>query len=264
MGHRIMGKRGNIFVVGDLHGVWGPLNHIIEIKKPEIILQCGDFGWWPQFHNTHCIWSGEYEDISDEIIGDPWQRMMAKRVNKPFDQWGLKTGGSEIYWCDGNHEDHPSLRHISGNTKNPCEIMHNIYYMRRGNTLTLPDGRNVLFMGGAHSIDKDAREPGIDWFPQETISEADLYNLPDEEVDIVISHTCPTEIFDKLSKMTGMIKNGGDPSRNALSYVLERYKPTLWYFAHFHVFATSKYKGMRWFCLDTVGGRKWHVRLRKS
>jgi len=263
MVHKIMGKR-NVLVAGDLHGVWGPLNHIIEIKRPGIILQCGDFGWWPQFHNTHAIYSGEYEDISDEIIGDPWQRMMAKRVNKPFNQWGLNARNSKIYFCDGNHEDHPSLRHISGNTRNPCEIMNNIYYMRRGNTLTLPDGRNVLFMGGAHSIDEDAREPGIDWFPQEAITEADLHNLPDTEIDIVVSHTCPEEIFGKLSKMAGMVTRDEDPSREALSYVLRRYKPALWYFGHFHVFATGKTRGTRWFCLDMVGGLNWCIKLKEG
>jgi len=258
-------KKQLILVVGDLHGVWGSLNHIIEIKKPSIILQCGDFGWWPQFHNTHAIYSGEYEDISDEIIGDPWQRVMAKRVNKPFDQWGLKADDSKIYFCDGNHEDHPSLRHISGNTKNPCEVMNNIYYMRRGNVLTLPDGRNVLFMGGANSIDRDAREPGIDWFPQEVISEADLHNLPDVDIDIVVSHTCPLEIFDRLAKMTGLDRyRTADPSREALSYVLERYKPALWYFGHYHVFATGKSGSTRWFCLDKVGGLNWCVKLKEG
>jgi hypothetical protein len=136
--------------------------------------------------------------------------------------------------------------------------------MRRGNTLTLPDGRNVLFMGGAHSIDEDAREPGIDWFPQEAITEADIHNLPDMEIDIVISHTCPVEIFDKLSKMTGMISHDIDSSRGALSYVLERYRPALWYFGHFHVYATGKTRGVRWFCLDKVGGYKWWTRLKEG
>ena len=97
------------------------------------------------------------------------------------------------------------------------EIMHNIYYMRRGNVLTLQDGRNVLFMGGAHSVDKDAREPEVDWFPEEIIAERDLHNLPeDKDIDIVISHTCSNEIFEKLIKMSGVIAYNKDPSREAL------------------------------------------------
>jgi len=63
--------------------------------------------------------------------------------------------------------------------------------MKRGSVLKLPDKRNILFIGGALSIDKKQRTIGYDWFPQETISQKNIFELPDEKIDIVISHTAP-------------------------------------------------------------------------
>ena len=51
--------------------------------------------------------------------------------------------------------------------------------------MALPDGRTVLFMGGALSVDKAWRTPGYDWFPEESITTGDLDRLPDVHVDIV-------------------------------------------------------------------------------
>ena len=36
-----------VLVVGDIHGDWGKLNSLLTVKRPDIVLQCGDFGWWP-------------------------------------------------------------------------------------------------------------------------------------------------------------------------------------------------------------------------
>lgn len=37
-----------VMACGDTHGNWGKLNQLIANKKPDIILQTGDFGWWPK------------------------------------------------------------------------------------------------------------------------------------------------------------------------------------------------------------------------
>lgn len=39
-----------IIVAGDFHGHFGPVNTMIAKQNPSIILQCGDFGWWPRVH----------------------------------------------------------------------------------------------------------------------------------------------------------------------------------------------------------------------
>jgi len=223
-----------IIVVGDLHGDWGKLNALMSKKHPEIVLQCGDFGWWPQM------------DIKPVLYG----------MQKEWKLRGVKPGDSLVYWCDGNHENHWDLEKFT----EPTEVYDGVNYMPRGTTLTLPDGRVVLFIGGADSVDKGYRTLGIDWYPEELIRDVDLDRaLSHARVDIVISHTCPAE-FDIRGYSDDKI---GDPSRVALSRVLERYKPALWYFGHWHVNKEGKFGDTRWTALNYPGhGGRWWVELK--
>lgn len=224
-----------IMVVGDVHGRWGALNKLIDKKSPDIILQCGDFGYWPNFHNTETVTT--YANRRKRIL---------------WDAYGIKCQNTKIYFCDGNHEDHWELNKFD----KPTKIYDNIRYMPRGSSITLPDGRNVLFMGGAESIDKWNRTIGYDWFPEETITQKDIYELTDNNVDIIISHTCPTEfmtnIKDRLNYWVDDTKFI-DPSQHALTAVLEKYKPSLWYFGHFHQHMTDCHNNTKWFLLNTIG-----------
>jgi len=226
-----------IMVMGDIHGSWGHVNILINKKYDEIasILQCGDFGYWPNFHDKTEI----------TPLGHRYT----------FDNYGLKNKDIPIYFCDGNHENHPAL--LKGD-----KILEdkNIHYMKRGTTLTLEDGQVVLFMGGAKSIDKKFRLAGHDWFPEESITEKELYSLPDVKVDIVISHTCPKKFnitYDRIG--FGDFK---DENRDKLDYVLMKYKPRLWAFGHFHKHQTGLAKGCQWTALDMAGSSgKWWIWL---
>ena len=230
-------------VFGDIHGEFAKLNKIINRRRDSIdmILQCGDWGYWPKFHGTTYV---------DRVTGKV----------KIENNYNVKNGKTKIYFCDGNHEDHESLNKLESN-----EIIPNIFYMKRGTTLTLDDGRVVLFIGGASSIDKEFRTPGYDWFPEEAITQQDIYNLPDMKIDIVISHTCPREFYNKLKFRNNFVSlKVNDSSMDALSYVLNKYKPPLWYFAHFHLFKQGYDSNCRWTALSYIGSseRCW-IELRK-
>jgi len=202
-------KRDNdIVVMGDTHMDFGWVNSFINKRHPKIILQVGDFGYWPK--------CSTYTEI--------------------------KTQGTKIYWCDGNHEDFANLK-----TDKINEIQPNVYYMPRGSTLVLPDGRTVLFIGGAASHDKDWRTPGLDWFPHEIITQKDLDNLPDPntKIDIVISHTCPL-VFNPIANPL----YPQDPSQLALELVFDRFRPKQWYFGHYHMYIKGDYCGCHWTCLN--------------
>lgn len=160
-----------IVVCGDFHGEFQIVNSFINKKTPSIILQCGDFGWWPRANG---------KDIGS----------IRRKI---WNQYSLKNKETKIYWCPGNHEDWEELNKIS---KDKNEILPNVFYMERGRVMELPDGRKVLFMGGAYSIDRKYRvhrSGDFGWFEEETISQKDIYNLTDEKIDIVISHTAPIE-----------------------------------------------------------------------
>jgi len=220
-------------VVGDLHGDWGSLNSLINKKRPDIILQTGDFGWWPSMEVRHKV---IYEKQSKWILRD------------------IKACKTKIYWCDGNHEEHPLLPQ-DGEIH---EMYEGVYFCSRGSRLTLPDGRVVLFAGGAHSVDKHLRTPGHDWFPEEMISNKDLDRmLCGDRIDIVISHTCPSSFLSGVINKSTMKIN--DPSRMALEYILDKYRPSFWFFGHWHMTKDGYDRGCRWTCLDYPkhGGRWW-------
>lgn len=207
---------------------WGRLNMLINDKKPDIILQCGDYGWWPHMH-------GRVEHWPDGMPKHKW------------DQFGLKPKNTKVYWCDGNHENHDDLdEKVKEHGRVPIEIMKNVFYMPRASTLTLPDGRNVLFMGGADSVDKHVRTEGVSWWRQEIINQGDIYALPDMKIDIVISHTIPWSIINEPA-FRAMFANSpfgrleAEPSTLALETVWEKYQPSLWYAGHWHVsYRTTK------------------------
>lgn len=229
-----------IIVIGDTHGEFGSLNMFLNKNNPPIILSVGDFGYWPR-------WS---------------VRKWFPESRKPKEIPVVKSKETKIYFCDGNHEDHWSLKKLENN-----EIFPNTFYMKRGSTLTLPDGRNVLFMGGAFSYDKESRELGVDWFPEESITTKEIEAIDfSKKIDIVISHTAPKEfkIEEIARKRHGRnTLKETDGSRDFLSYILKRLNPPLWYFGHWHVYATGFDLGCRWTCLDhIISGYNWWEELR--
>jgi hypothetical protein len=169
-----------------------------------------------------------------------------------WDKLTFKAFDIPIYFCPGNHENWNLLETI----KEP-EISKNLFYMKRGSVITI-NNQNILFMGGAESIDKLCRKENIDWFPQESISEADIYNLPDKPIDIVVSHDCPDYFFKQMR-----IRNSYDgipQTRKALTYIFDKYKPSRWFFGHYHMFMEGIYKDCHWHCLDMYGyDRTWFI-----
>lgn len=214
-----------IIIAGDVHGDWRRFNVFLNKKKPEMVLQAGDFGYWPREEG--------YE------------------LNR------LKNFDTKIHWCDGNHEDHWSLKQLTTN-----EVSPHVFYQPRGSILTLPDGRNVLFFGGATSIDKDVRTLGRDWFPEEVPSYADFETLDkiNVEIDIVISHTCPKEFEIEIHPwlIHSLARERiNDSTRSLLSCIRERFRPSLWYFGHWHVAMAGHYEGCRWRALGMCPETNW-------
>lgn len=183
----------NILFVGDVHGKFNYINEYIKDDNPSMVISTGDFGYYPTFFE---------ENI--------------KNINfeKP------------VYFIDGNHEDHWALKKLENNV-----IKNNLIYQPRGSYINV-NKHNILFLGGANSIDKHSRIVGYDWFPEEILTEKDIYNIDDSiNYDIIVTHTCPQIIFDKYLKLK-TIEN--DFSRTVLQYVFEKYIPKLWIFSHFH------------------------------
>jgi len=78
-------------IVGDVHGRFGDLNTLINKQKPELVICCGDFGYWPGVKGL------SFDDI------------------KPQD--------TKILWCDGNHENHWALKERESDEIVPNEVI---------------------------------------------------------------------------------------------------------------------------------------------
>jgi len=224
---------GNTIIAGDIHGCWETLNVLISDVKPELIICCGDFGYYPNFvGQVHIDYMGRKQKIVS--IED-----------------GVKNGKTKILFCDGNHEDHWSLQALKD-----TEVAPNVFYMPRGSTYTLPDGRKILFMGGAFSIDKPNRQLGVDWFPEETISHGDIMRCPGEPIDIVVSHTCPASLRPKIIKKHPYGFSIPDCSEDALEHILQSYRPRFWYFGHWHMSMSGHiiHTNTKWYMLSMAGG----------
>ena len=141
-----------VIVVGDTHGRWEHFQNLIDAESPDMVIQCGDFGYWPR---VDCY------NLPEEGFGVP------------------------VHFCDGNHEDHWSLQALEDN-----EIVPGVFYQPRGSILNV-EGLNIMFFGGGESIDKANRKFGIDWFPDEVPKMSDFFNLPETRVDVMITHTAP-------------------------------------------------------------------------
>ena len=216
----------SIMIVGDVHADFPRLNKLMNRQGyPDVVIQVGDFGWWPHVHNT-------------TFFGG----------NKLFDQYGLRPKDTKIFWCEGNHDNHDDLQErVKEHGRVPIEVQENVFYCPRGSTIQI-NNLNYLFMGGAHSIDKIWRVPGLSWWAGENISEKDLLSLPIQKVDVVISHTAPSYFKLKTDY------HDDDPNRKPLDYVFNMYQPKFWFFGHHHISDSGRTKGCTWRCLDKIDG----------
>lgn len=161
----------SMLVVGDIHGGVHILRDIVKeaakVSDIKAVIQVGDFG----------------------MNSDEQKRMKSKSYG-----FALPT-----YFIDGNHEYFDILSRCAVVT----EMLPNLFYVPRGTILSL-DGRNVAFLGGAASIDKDQRlRMGWHHDERENITEVDTFRLRKSlnelvnvKVDLFVTHVPPLSIVD--------------------------------------------------------------------
>jgi hypothetical protein len=218
-------------VIGDAHGFWPSLQVLLKAEKPNLVIQVGDLGYFPRLAT-------------------------GRDKAHPYDPaLHLDTGGIPVRFADGNHEDHETLQRLAAGKLDPVEVAPAVFYQPRGSTMTLPDGRRVLFFGGAYSTDRHSRIQGRDWFPEELPTQADFDRLPEGRVDIVISHTCPSRFIGQLVgrlDRSGVYDKRDDPTCYLLDAVFDRYQPAQWFFGHWHWRFSAETDGCRWTALHRL------------
>lgn len=182
--------------------------------------------------------------------GDPAPPMRSVQVG----DFGI--GFYTPYWHESVNDwmkANPEHRFIRGNHDDPamCKTMHN--YIADGTI----EG-DVMYIGGAWSIDHAMRTPGIDWWHDEELSIVELDNLiyayTAHQPRVMITHDCPTAIAWEMfvSRGDGW---GGSKSQiktrtgEALQAMWEQHQPEMWFFGHWHQTRDLTVHGTKFQCL---------------
>lgn len=161
-----------IAFVGDLHGRLDAFIHTTDLAVSAgaaTIIQTGDFG----FHHPADL------ELLQLIIDE-------------------RAHGIDYRIIDGNHEDFTLL---TPDATDPTALTRSITHMPRGLRDTIA-GINMLFLGGATSTDRQWRTEGVNWFPTEHITDAQIdraITAGTGPVDILVTHDTGSAAFTALA-----------------------------------------------------------------
>jgi predicted phosphodiesterase len=184
-------KKMRVMVAGDTHGdiEWCvSLTKIAARCDAKIVLQVGDFGYWPRMTTRS---------------GRPHAEAFLEAISAACERFGV----TEWIFLDGNHDDHEQLFALGPRDDDGMAVVgERVRYSPRGNRFTLDD-RHIATVGGASSMDAwlktvgvdfggDPYRPGWDWFPElEVPRPADLDRLAQgPPIDLLLTHEAPLHV----------------------------------------------------------------------
>jgi len=218
-----------IFVTGDVHG--NPMG------KSEGKARIGMKKWPEQKNLTDddfLIFLGDFGVI--------WENR-PDRTEEYMIKWLDKKNFTSIV-IGGNHENWNRLRSLPTEQRWGTEvgiIGYRTFFIPNGSILTLGD-KKIFCMGGAMSTDKHRRKEGVDWWPGEepTLAEmnrgVELLEDLDWEIDYVISHTMPSNSVEYFNNKLGYhFDRIADPTARYLQFISDHLKRCDgWFCGHFH------------------------------
>ena len=211
---------GLVVVAGDWHGnrhwsvnIVERLPELLPDERPRVVVHCGDFG----------IWSNQ--------AGQDYLSHLSR---------ALRAVDAYLFFVDGNHEDHTLLRKFAATSPvgAPVQVTTRIWWLPRGFRWTWW-GNSWLALGGAVSVDRVFRTAGVDWWPEEEISDADVaaaaYGGP---VDVMVCHDRPSCAPLALARPPTSWRQcdlrRSDLHRQRLQAVVDHVKPRLLVHGHYH------------------------------
>lgn len=208
-----------IYVTGDTHGqndyfklfVFAKKNK--NLTKKDYVIIAGDFG---------AIWD-------------------RRTLQKDLDKY------SKLPWTtlfvDGNHENFNIINSFPIETWNGGKvhkIREDIIHLTRGQVFEI-EGKKIFTMGGATSIDKKWRVPGISWWKEELPTYVDMneaeenLNKHKRKVDYIITHSCSEKILYRLPLYDRPEKRRPCIDNNFLTEFETTVKFKQWFFGHYHL-----------------------------
>jgi UDP-2,3-diacylglucosamine pyrophosphatase LpxH len=217
-----------IIFVGDVHGKYNKLMELIKRYgiSDSYLIALGDFG--VGFYNdTH------YNTIFNEM-------------NIELDRCNNK-----IYVLRGNHDNPSYFPSGFGNIKFVEDY-----------TCIQIEGKKILFLGGACSIDRNERKVNEDYWLDEKFN-LEIEKLKTIKCDIVVSHSAPSVCYPYTNlgllekcKFDQILYSDITEERKELNIALEilmkNNNITNWYYGHFHHNHVDTINNIRFECLDEL------------
>lgn len=146
-------------------------------------------------------------------VGDFWP---SDDFCKTVDYWCERAGIARILVTLGNHEpwDHATPL-LNGQPGMALRISSAVWVLPRPARFAL-FGREVLSLGGASSVDRSWRSEGVDWFPEELITEKmEQDAIAGGPADVLLTHESP-EVEAVAEVKAVLARNRGDFPIDAL------------------------------------------------
>ena len=199
-----------VLIAGDTHGNTKWVKHLTEVAARsdcQVIIQVGDFGYFPDHRD-------------------------GPRFLSAVDQ-ACAANGVELWFIDGNHDDHTSLAELE-HGHIPVNVTEHVTYLPRGTRLHL-GGRTFGFLGGAFSVDWRDRTAGIDWWHHEVTDTDDVARLGTERLNVLITHDAPAGV-DLLSswRLPAEDQVRADDVRTLVAQAAAATSPQLLVHGHWH------------------------------
>lgn len=146
-------------------------------------------------------------------------------------------------------------RYIRGNHDSPQACKDSKFWIPDG---TIED--NIMFTGGAWSIDYAWRTKDETWWEDEELSYAELEQQLAMYVtmrpDIMITHDCPASIAKQLFVDEGRAvhKSALIKTRTSSAYeaMFQLFQPKIWVFGHWHYTLHETINGTQFVCLNEL------------
>lgn len=229
-----------VFITGDIHG-----EHDIrkltsyafpeqkDLTKDDKLIALGDFAFpWSAQKNEGVETIKSHEDFTMSPSDEYWLNWLYEK-------------NYTLYVLLGNHEGAYSIlkyieeeydESIQGPVKKvPFAEGKSINYLSKSSDYII-EGKRILVVGGADSIDKEYRTPGVSWWEEETLSAEEIKQVvdiveKDNKFDYVLTHTCPDKFLHRY--LRGVSKYN-DPVALFLDNIYEMIEFSEWHHGHLH------------------------------
>ena len=204
-----------VYITGDMHRDFSRVNYLDANEKDMLI-----------------------------ILGDAGINYYLNEEDDNFKKY-LQKFKLKFFCVRGNHEERPENiksykeTNMFGGKIYIEDEYPNLIFAKDGEVYDI-DGKKVLVIGGAYSVDKDLRLLyNYEWFKDEQLSNEEmdniLKNVTGKHFDIVLSHTCPYKYEPREVFLSGIDQSKVDKS---MEYFLDKVEENItynkWYCGHYH------------------------------